>query len=147
MPLNSQSYRGKGGTRWVRHIRSLLQVVPRFEERNVKSYEQRQKEEQVKPRTTIFGCVYVAIVVAISFFLAGFVMEQIDLYDELGIADMEIPLINYPGKDIPEWTLLAALTVVIFFVLQPLIVIVMGVFSRRDSGDSSSQPPANPWET
>jgi hypothetical protein len=95
----------------------------------------------------IVGCIYVAIVVAISFVLAGLLMEQFDLFNELGIRDMEIPLINYSLKDMPEWALQVALTAVIFFILQPLIVIVMGAFSRGDSGGKSSPPPPNPWES
>ena len=44
----------KGDARWVRRICFRPQVVPRFEESNVKSYEQRQKEEQA---TVLFGLV------------------------------------------------------------------------------------------
>jgi hypothetical protein len=113
----------------------------------VKSYEQRQKEEQARPRTLVIGCIYVIVVVAISYVMAGFLMEEFDLFNELGIRDMEIPLVNYSLEDVPEWTLHIALTAGIFLILQPLVVIVMGIFTRGESGTKPSQPPPNPWET
>jgi TRAP-type C4-dicarboxylate transport system permease small subunit len=109
-------------------------------EGKVKTYQQRRekKDDKPKPQTAFLSCIYVAIIAVVSFILAGLVMEQLDLFNELGIADLEIPLIHFPGRDIPEWALQLVVAAVIFFVLQTLVVVVTGLFGRREKGDEYS---------
>ena len=110
------------------------------------TYREREKKAQkVKPATALLSCLYVIIVAAISFLLAGLVLSQVDIYRELGLNNAELPLIKVPGSDIPEWVLQLALAALIFALLQPLVVIIVGLFGRR-SGEESTQPPPNPWE-
>jgi TRAP-type C4-dicarboxylate transport system permease small subunit len=103
-------------------------------------------ENKPEPRTAFASCVYVAIIAIVSFLLAGFVMAQVDLYGLLGLNRTEIPFVNIPGQDIPQLVLHLALAVLIFFILQPLVVVVTGLFSRKESEDQFSQAPPNPWD-
>jgi len=112
----------------------------------VSVYREREKKpEKTKPSTAIMSCLYVAAIAVVSFLIAGFVMSQVNLYRVLGINSMEIPVVNVPGTDIPEWVLQLVLAALIFFIIQPLVVIVVGLFGRRGR-DEYVQPPPNPWE-
>jgi Ca2+/Na+ antiporter len=109
-------------------------------------YREREKEaEKTKTSTALLSCLYVAAIAVISFFIAGFVMSQVNLYRVLGLSSVEIPVINVPGTDIPELVLQLVLAALVFFLIQPLFVIVVGVFWRR-GGDKAVQQPPNPWE-
>ena len=110
------------------------------------TFQDREKNaEKTKPSTAILSCLYVAVIAFISFLIAGFVMSQVNLYRILGINSLQIPVLDVPGTDIPEWVLQLVLAALIFFLIQPLVVIVVGLFGRR-GGDEYVKPPPNPWE-
>ena len=92
------------------------------------------------------SCLYLVIVAVGSFLLAGLVMAQVDLYRLAGLNTLEIPVIEVPGSDIPEWALQLVLAVFIFLVVQPVVVILVGLFGRRSDKGEFAQPPPNPWE-
>ncbi len=73
-------------------------------------------------------------------------MAQIDFYELFGLSDLEIPLLKAPADEIPEWVIQIALAVVIFVILQALMVIIAGLFSRGEREEEFSQHPPNPWE-
>jgi hypothetical protein len=93
---------------------------------------QRQREpEKPKRRTACLSLLYVIILLGVAFLLAGLVMEQVDLYEVLGLYNAEIPLVKVPGTDIPKWVLQLAVAIVFFFVLQPLIFMVTALLSPK----------------
>ena len=107
--------------------------------------QRREKAEKPKPRSTLLSLIYIIIVAGAAYFLAGLVMDQADLYKVLGLRSSEIPLIKVPGEDVPQWALQMALAFLIFFVLQPLVVIVTGLFTRGTKEDEFDQPPPGRW--
>jgi hypothetical protein len=108
---------------------------------SVSQFHQR-KQEPKKPKrsTACLGLVYVAIVLGVAYFLAGLVMDQVDLYDVLGLRDIEIPVINTPGREIPTWVLQLGLAIIFFFVLQPLVFLVTALLSPKKKEDDLSRP-------
>lgn len=109
-------------------------------------YRQKKKEEEkTTPQVALFGCVYVAILAAAAFLISGFLMQQFDLYDELGIGVVDLPLVN-TAVEIPEWALQVAMTVLIFFFLQPFAVILLGMLGLRKTEEEPSQFPQGRWQ-
>ena len=108
--------------------------------------QRRNKAEKPKPRSVLLSLIYVIIVAAVAYLLAGLVMDQVDLYNVLGLRGSEIPLINVPGKDVPEWALQLALGFLIFIILQPLVVVVTGLFIRGPKEDEFDQMPPSRWQ-
>jgi TRAP-type C4-dicarboxylate transport system permease small subunit len=100
-----------------------------------------KKQEPKKPKrsTACLGLVYVAIVIGVAYFLAGLVMEQVDLYEVLGLSNTEIPLINTPGREIPTWVLQLGLAIIFFFILQPLVFLVTALLSPKKKEDDFSR--------
>jgi TRAP-type C4-dicarboxylate transport system permease small subunit len=108
---------------------------------SVSQFHQRKQEpKKPKPSTACLGLVYVAIVIGVAYFLAGLVMEQVDLYDVLGLNDIEIPVINTPGREIPTWALQAGLAIIFFFILQPLVFLVTALLSPKKKEDDFYRP-------
>ena len=89
---------------------------------------QGSKKKQPKQSNKLFSVIYFLVLVVVAFFLASLVMQQVDLYELLGLYRTKIPLINVPGRDIPAWALKIVLTLIILFVLQLVSVFVMGFF-------------------
>ena len=56
----------------------------------------RRKEEEEKPgaRTLLANGIIVVIIAVVAFFLAGFAIDQFDLYNLLGLDTAEIPRIE-----------------------------------------------------
>jgi TRAP-type C4-dicarboxylate transport system permease small subunit len=124
----------------------MVSAVSSTWEATVSTFREREKEEKkTKPSTAIMGCLYVAAIAIVSFLIAGFVMSQVNLYQVLGLGSAVIPVIDVPGTDIPEWVLQIGLAALIFFLIQPLVVIVVGVLGRQRGRETVQQPP-NPWE-
>jgi phage shock protein PspC (stress-responsive transcriptional regulator) len=115
-------------------------------EATVKTYRERKEEEKkLKPRTAFLGCIYFIVIVTVAYFLSGFVMEQVDLYDLLGLNDMEVPLIKVPGEDIPEWALQLVLAVLVFFLVQPFAYVVVALLNPPKKDEEYQRPFQNPW--
>jgi TRAP-type C4-dicarboxylate transport system permease small subunit len=113
----------------------------------VSTYRQReQKKEKTKPRSSLFSCVYVVIVIAAAFVLSSLIMRQLDLYDLLGLDRAEIPFLDIPGRDIPQWALQLVLGIAIFFILQPLVYITAALLGAGKAEEDYGQPHRNPWE-
>jgi TRAP-type C4-dicarboxylate transport system permease small subunit len=94
-------------------------------------FQRPQEPEKPKRRTACLSLLYVVIVLGVAFLLAGLVMEQVDLYDVLGLYNTEIPLIKVPGTDIPRWVLQLAVAILFFFILQPLIFVVTALLNPK----------------
>lgn len=109
----------------------------------------RREEEPEKPKlgATCMSLVYVLIVGAVAFFLAGLVMAQVNLYEVLGLYGTEVPVINASGEDIPKWALQLVLGILIFFLLQPFAVIGLALLGRRKKEDEFGASPQNPWQS
>jgi hypothetical protein len=75
-------------------------------------------------------------VAVVAYFLSSLVVQQVNLYELLGLYDIELPLVNVPGRDIPQWVLQLVLGILIFLILQPFIVIITGLFS----GEGQEEP-------
>lgn len=114
---------------------------------DVSTYRQRQKEKQeFKSRTAVVGLVYVVGVIAVAYLLSILVISQVDLYDLLGLDRTEIPVINLPGRDIPQWVLQLVLVVLIFFFIQPLVYIAVALFGGGKKEEQQEKSFQNPWE-
>jgi len=107
---------------------------------------EKKEEEATKPGAVLVGLVYIIIAATIAYFLSGLVIQQVDLYQLLGLYDIELPLIKVPGGDIPQWVLQLVLGALIFFLLQPFIVIVTGLLSRGEQEEPYERSYRNPWE-
>ncbi len=95
------------------------------------SSQRRDEPEKPQASSTFFSLIYFILVIAASFFIAGFAMEQADLRNALGIDTFKIPLINVPGSDIPDLALQLVLAFLIFFVLQLVLVSFIGLFKKK----------------
>jgi uncharacterized membrane protein len=93
----------------------------------MRTYQQRKKKEP-KRSSKLFGFIYFLVLVVVAYFLASLVMQQVDLYDLLGLYRTRIPVINVPGTDIPEWAFKVVLALIILFILQLVSVLVVGFF-------------------
>jgi hypothetical protein len=111
------------------------------------TFRQREKAEKPKPRSALLSLIYLIIVAGASYYLAGLVMDQVDLYKVFGLRGSEIPLIKVPGQDVPEWALQLTLAFLIFFILQPLVVIVSGLFIQGKKKDEFDQLPPGRWQS
>jgi hypothetical protein len=155
--MRSFSFQGKNdGNAWRdgvavrKRTKQTWPVTSRSLSRRKKmsKYRQMRKEKKVEkatPQAALFGCVYVAILAAVAFLISGFLMQQFDLYDELGIGVVDLPLVN-TAVEIPEWALQVAMTVLIFFFLQPFAVILLGMLGLRKTEEEPSQSPQGRWQ-
>jgi len=105
---------------------------------------QRPKKKGPKQSTKLFSFIYFLVLVVVAYFLASLVMQQVDLYDLLGLYRTKIPVINVPGRDIPAWALKILLALIILFILQLVSVFVMGFFTggKRELHD----PYRDQWD-
>jgi hypothetical protein len=87
---------------------------------------------------------YITTVAIVAYFLSSLVVQQVNLYELLGLYDIELPLINVPGRDIPQWVLQLVLGILIFLILQPFIVIITGLFSGEGQEEPHERPFRNP---
>jgi hypothetical protein len=94
------------------------------------TYRQKKEQEKPKPQLVVFGCIYVAIVGAVAFLIASFLMQEFDIYRELGAGVVELPLVN-KAVEMPEQVVQVALAILIFFFLQPFAVILAGSLGLR----------------
>jgi hypothetical protein len=125
----------------------LGHAVLRIQEGKVKTRRRRDREaEEQQKKVALLSCIYLIVVAAISYVLAALAMAQVDLYRILGLRGSELPLIRARGEDIPTWVLQLALAVLIFLLLQPLTVIILGLFSRGKPEEEIVQLPPSPWE-
>ena len=109
--------------------------------------QRREKAEKPKPRSAFLSLIYLIIVAGVAYYLAGLVMDQVDLYKILGLQGSEIPLIKAPGEDIPEWALQLALAFLIFIILQPLAVVITGLFTQGKKKEEFDQLPPGRWQS
>ena len=103
-----------------------------------------KEEEKTSPHVGVFGCVYVVGLAIAAFLFAGFLMQQFDLYNELDIGIVDLPLVN-TAVELPEWALQAAVAVLIFFLVQPFAVILLGMLGLRTTEEESAQYPQGHW--
>jgi hypothetical protein len=107
----------------------------------------RKEREQVKAGTVLLSLVYFVLIAIVAYFLSRFVLQQVDPYDLLGLYGAQIPLIKTPATDIPRWVFQLILGVIIFFLLQPFVVIFTGLFSGgKKEEDEYGRTFQNPWE-
>ena len=97
------------------------------------SHRERELEKkEIKRSTKLFNFIYFLIIVAISYLVSTLIMDQVDVYDVLGLETTNLPVINKPGTDIPLWVFQVALALVIFFTLQFIIVFVLGLIKGEE---------------
>jgi preprotein translocase subunit SecG len=106
--------------------------------------ERREKEKEAKRSTKIVNFIYFVIIVAVAYFLSSLVMNQVDVYDALGLYKTTLPLIKKPATDIPEWAIQLVLAGLIFFILQFLLVIVVGMFKKEE--DEFAEASKDYWK-
>lgn len=111
--------------------------------RGTSVYRQRKdKEEKPRARTVLLNAVVVTIIAIVAYFLAGFLMDQLELYDLLGLDSVEM---RGAEASIPEWALQVVLGVILFFILQPLVVIALDLFGAGKKKDETAQPYQDQW--
>ncbi len=94
--------------------------------------ERELKEKEIKRSTKLFNFIYFLIIVAISYFVSTLIMDQIDVYDVLGLYTTQLPMIKKPGTDIPLWVFQVILAFVIFSTLQFIIVFILGLIKGEE---------------
>jgi hypothetical protein len=89
------------------------------------------RDRNVKPKssTVLVRVIFVFVIAVIAYLLAGLVIDRFDLYQVIRSNPVDIPLINVSSSEIPEWLLRIVLTLIIFFLLQPLLVIILDLIN------------------
>jgi hypothetical protein len=92
------------------------------------TYHQRQEAaEKPKTQVMLLRIVVVAAIAVVAYLAAGLAIDQFDLLQLLRSNPLEISAINLSTADLPKWGLQLVLAVGIFFVLQPLLVILLDI--------------------
>lgn len=105
-----------------------------------------KEEEKPKPGTVLVSVVYFTIIAGVAYFLSRLVLQQVDPYELLGLYGTEIPLIKAPGTDIPRWVFQLILGLILFFLLQPLMVIFTSLLGGEKKEEEYRREFRNPWE-
>jgi hypothetical protein len=92
------------------------------------TYRQRQEAtEKPKTQVALLRIVLVVAIAIVAYLAAGLAIDQFDLLQLLASNPLEISAINVSTADLPKWVLQIILAVGIFFVLQPLLVILLDI--------------------
>jgi hypothetical protein len=92
------------------------------------TYHQGQEAaEKPKTQVMLLRIVVVAAIAVVAYLAAGLAIDQFDLLQLLRSNPLEISAINLSTADLPKWGLQLVLAVGIFFVLQPLLVILLDI--------------------
>ena len=105
-----------------------------------------KEEEKPKAGTVLVSLVYFIIIAGIAYFLSRLVLQQVDPYELFGLYGTELPLIKTPGTDIPRWVFQLILGLVLFFLLQPFVVIFTSLLGGGKKEEEYHRPFRNPWE-
>ncbi len=100
----------------------------------------RRRKQAEKPtlRGVFLSSIYIIVLGVVAFLLAGLLMDHFDLYRLFGLSTIVLPLLKVSLGGVPRRALQIALGISIFFLLQPLIVILidlLGVGRKRDGLD------------
>ena len=104
-----------------------------------------KEEEKPKKGTVLVSVVYFVIIAGIAYFLSRLVLQQVDPYELLGLYGTELPLIKIPGTDIPRWVFQLIVGLILFFLMQPFVVIFTGLLVGEKEEDYEREF-RNPWD-
>ena len=105
----------------------------------------KQEEETPKAGTVLVSVVYFVIIAGIAYFLSRYVMQQVDPYELLGLYGTDLPLIKIPGTDVPRWVFQLILGLVLFFLMQPFVVIFTSLLVGEKE-EEYQRDFHNPWQ-
>jgi uncharacterized membrane protein HdeD (DUF308 family) len=103
----------------------------------------REEEQRANPATLAWNLILLVIIVVIAYLLAGLVIDRFDLYDRLDLGSVTIPGIDAP---VPDWALQLVLTIVLFFLFQPIVVIAMDLVKPKRLEDEIDKTYNEPWQ-
>lgn len=105
--------------------------------------EQGKEVEKPKLHSLLLNVILVVAVAVVSYYLANLAIDRFDLYRELGLDTFRIPELD---ATIPKWVLQAVLTLLLFFFLRPLLVILFDLVVPKTQEVDEGQFYKNPWE-